>query len=129
MTICETIIQLTQENFDQVVHQHNIVFIDFWAKWCAPCKSFAIIFAKVAEQNADIQFCKIDIEQEPQLAQDFNVMSIPHLLVLKEDIAIFSDSGSLPLVALQDLVAQARNADVSAVKAKIAAQESSQSES
>ncbi|MGE3919486.1 MAG: thioredoxin [Gammaproteobacteria bacterium] len=103
---------LTQESFDQAIEQNEIVFIDFWAQWCGPCLSFAPIFTEVANANPDILFAKINISEESQLASDFNIRSIPNLMVFKKGVIIFSQAGLLPKEALVDLVEQARKAEL-----------------
>ncbi len=109
-------IALTKDNFDSIVENNDIIIIDFWAEWCGPCKNFAPVFEQVSEQYPDIIFGKIDTEDQPELAQDFNVRSIPLLLVLKENIAIFSQAGALPASALSDIVDQAKALDMDKVR-------------
>ncbi len=109
-------IDLTKDNFDEVVAEKGITVIDFWAQWCGPCKSFTPIFEQVAEKNTDITFAKVDIDTEKELAEAFAVRSIPQVVVLKHDVVVYSESGTLPASSLQNLLDQARNADVSEVK-------------
>ena len=111
---------MDQNNFEILIAEHPLVFVDFWAHWCVPCKSFFPIYEQVASENPDLLFATVSLEKESQLAKDFNVLSIPHVMVFKEGIAIFSESGLLPLSALRDLVIQAKKADVSKIKAAIA---------
>lgn len=103
----------TPEEFDSIVQQHEIVFVDFWAKWCAPCKTFGVIYEKIEQESVGILFTQVNVETCPQLAEVFEVQSIPHLLVFKKGIVIYSDSGSLPESALKDLRDQALALDVS----------------
>ena len=110
------ILHLTQENFDQVIQGNSIVFVDFWAQWCAPCLAFGEVFASAAAKNSDIVFAKVNIEEVPALADDFNVRSIPLLMVLKDQVVIYSQAGALPESSLQSLIDQARAVDVSQVK-------------
>jgi len=117
------IVHLDKDNFDSVVASNDIVIIDFWATWCAPCVAFSDVYEQVAAAHPDILFTKVDVEAESELASDFNIRSIPHLMVLKEGIAVFSDSGAMPASGLNELISQARNVDISEVKKKIAAED------
>lgn len=107
---------LTGEQLFELVNQNGIVFVDFWAEWCAPCKEFAKVYAIVAEQYPAIHFAKIDVEKETQLAETFQIRSIPHLVVFKEGIIIYSESGSMPASMLTELVEQALKAEVGEFK-------------
>jgi thioredoxin 1 len=103
-----TLLTLTKDNFEKIIEENDIVFVDFWAQWCGPCLSFASIYEKAASENQDIVFGKVNIEEEPELAQAFKVRSIPLLMVFKKSAIIFSQPGALPLAALMDLVQQAK---------------------
>lgn len=118
-----TTIALTEANFEQVIDNNAIVFVDFWAQWCGPCLSFAPIYERVAKEFPEIIFAKVDIEHETEISSAFQIRSIPLLMVFKERIVVFSQSGVLPEPALRDLVQQAKVVDISAVKAEIAKQE------
>lgn len=107
---------ITGQELEALVNDNEIVFIDFWAPWCAPCKSFAQVYAQVAEKNPDILFAKINIDQESELAETFQIQSIPHLIIFKQGIVIYSESGSIPESALSELVEQARQVDLSKVE-------------
>ena len=98
--------------FEVFIHDHELIFIDFWATWCAPCMQFAKIYEKVAIKHPDIVFAKINIETEQELAESFHIRSIPHLMVLKQGIIIYSEAGSMPESTLTELIQQARDADV-----------------
>ncbi|KTD22812.1 thioredoxin [Legionella lansingensis] len=110
---------LKTEQFEELIENNKLVFIDFWAEWCAPCKQFAKIYEKIAKENPLIQFTKVNIEEESELAETFQIRSIPHLIIFKEGIVIYSEAGSMPESVLNDLVKQALNADVSDIRAKI----------
>lgn len=110
---------VTSDQFELLIYKNEIVFIDFWAEWCAPCKQFAAVYEKVAGQYKKVMFASINIEQESELADTFNIRSIPHLMVFKHGIAIYSEAGSMPESTLKELVQQAIDADVSDIKAQL----------
>ncbi len=78
------LMNLTSENFDAETERHDIVIIDFWAEWCAPCKAFAPVFEAAAAKFPDILFAKVDTEAQAELAHQFEVRSIPTLLAVKD---------------------------------------------
>ncbi len=110
------VISITNETFDDVIKQHPLMLIDFWADWCAPCKQFGRTFEKVAAQYPDICFAKVNIESSPELAELFQVRSIPYLVIIKDSVAIYADSGAAPESTLKELIEQARAVDVTDVK-------------
>lgn len=110
---------LISEQFETLINENELVFIDFWAAWCAPCKQFSKVYEQVSDHFPGIVFAKVNIEEQKELAELFEIRSIPHLMVLKEGIVIFSDAGSLPESALKDLVQQALEADVSEIQAQL----------
>jgi thioredoxin 1 len=105
--------------FEKLIADNEIVIVDFWAKWCSPCKHFAPIYEKTAKKYPDITFAQIDVEKEQELSEAFEIRSIPHLMVFKKGIAIYSESGSMPESTLKELVEQALKADVSDIVAKL----------
>ena|ERR1700733_5003150 len=110
---------LKTEQFESFIAANELVFVDFWAEWCAPCKQFAIVYEEVAKKNQAIKFAKVNIAEETELAEIFHIRSIPHLMVFKQEIAIYSEAGSMPESMLKELVQQALNADVSEIRSKI----------
>ncbi len=120
------VVNLTQENFDQVVNQAPFVLVDFWAPWCGPCQSFAPVFEAVAERHPDIVFAKVNTEEEQALAAQFQIRSIPTLMIIRDNIIIFSQPGALPESALEDLIQQAKQLDMDEVRRQVAAQQAGQ---
>lgn len=75
---------LTKENFqNEVLNQKQTVLVDFWADWCGPCKMLAPVLKEFAEENPSIKVCKVNVDEQPELAEQYNVMSIPFLTVFK----------------------------------------------
>lgn len=119
MSPAELIKSVTGSNFESLIQDNDIVILDFWASWCAPCKQFKHIFERVAAQFDQVLFAQVNIEQEHELAEVFQIRSIPHLMVFKQGIVIYSESGSMPESTFKELVQQAIDADVSQIKAQI----------
>lgn len=115
-------VELTTDNFKEVVDNNDIVIIDFWASWCAPCRSFAPTFEAASDQHADIVFAKVNTEEQQELAGAFSIRSIPTLMVFREKVIVYADAGALPPAALQQLVDGVRALDMEQVRAEIAAE-------
>ena len=113
-------INLTTENFTETIESNETVIIDFWAEWCGPCQQFAPIFEKVAEDNPDITFAKVNTEEQQALAGQFAIRSIPTLIIVKEGVIILNQAGMLPEEALKDVIKQAKELDMAKVHAEIA---------
>ena len=113
-------VDLTKENFEQVVTGNDVVIVDFWAPWCAPCRAFAPTFEQASEQHADVVFAKVNTEEEQEVAGAFNIRSIPTLMVFREKVILYSEAGSLPAAALEQVITQAKDVDMSAVHREIA---------
>ncbi|MBA3033273.1 MAG: thioredoxin family protein [Gammaproteobacteria bacterium] len=116
-------IALTADNFKQTISSHDIVIVDFWAAWCAPCRAFEPIFEAASEKYPDIAFAKVNTEEEREMANGFNVRSIPMLMVFREQVILYAEAGSLPAPALDQLIEQIRALDMDKVRAEIAAAE------
>jgi thioredoxin 1 len=113
-------VALTKENFEEIVAGDGLTVVDFWASWCGPCRAFAPTFEKVSESTPDVVFAKVDTEAEVDLAQAFDIQSIPTLMLVRDGVVVFSQPGALPEATLVDLIKQAQGLDMSEVKQKIA---------
>jgi len=113
--------ELTIDNFESTLQSNDIVLIDFWAEWCGPCRMFAPVFEKVSEEYPSVVFGKIDTEAQQEIAASFNIMSIPTLMIVREQVIVFSQAGAMPEASLIDLVEQVHALDMAAIHADIAA--------
>ena len=92
-----SIVTITQNNFNEEVLQSNTtVLLDFWASWCGPCKMLAPVLEEIAAERADLKIGKINVDEQPQLASQFDIMSIPTLLVFKDGKQVNQGIGYMP---------------------------------
>jgi thioredoxin len=113
-------VDLTKDNFEQVIAGNDVVIVDFWAPWCAPCRAFAPTFEQASEQHADVVFAKVNTEEEREVAGAFNIRSIPTLMVFRENVILYAEAGSLPAQALEQVITQVKGIDMPAVHREIA---------
>ncbi len=122
------VVELTKENFEEVVTSNPTVVVDYWAPWCGPCRGFAPVYEKVAESNPDVVFAKVNTDEEQEIAAHFQIRSIPTLMVFREQIIVFSQPGALAQGAFEQVVEKAKALDMDEVRRQIAAQEAQQPE-
>lgn len=93
-----SVIQLTSENFEQEVGEARVpVLVDFWASWCGPCKMMGPVVEQIAQDMGDsARVCKINIDEQPELASQYNVMSIPTFILFKEGKEVNRTIGAMP---------------------------------
>ena len=112
-------VELTKENFDETIVNNDIVLIDFWAPWCAPCRSFAPIYEQTSENHKDIVFGKVNTEEEQELAAAYRIRSIPTLMLLREQILLYAQPGMLSVAQLEQILTQARELDMDKIREEI----------
>ena len=116
-------VELTKDNFESTIMNNDIVFVDFWASWCQPCKSFAPTYEEASEEHPDVVFGKVNTEDEQELAAHFGIRSIPTLMLFREQVIIFQESGVLPKEGLESVLQQARDLDMDQVRKDIEEQQ------
>ena len=115
-----TVATLDSAQFAASIPGHPFAIVDFWAPWCAPCRSFAPVFEAAAAHHPDILFAKVDTEAQPDVAGHFGIRSIPTLMVFRDSIVVFAEAGALPPAALERVIAAARALDMDEVRREIA---------
>jgi thioredoxin 1 len=111
---------VNDEDFS-VLLKSGIVFVDWWAPWCGPCRIFGPIFERVADRNPGVVFAKVNAEEHPDLAASFGIRAIPTLMIFRDGILVFSQVGAMPEEALQMLAGRVKDLDMDQVRAKLAA--------
>ena len=121
-------LDLSEANFSETIENNNIVIIDFWAPWCGPCKQFGPVYEKISEEYPDIVFGKVNTEDEEALAGQFQIRSIPTIIIIKEDIAVFQQPGAIPEEGLKDVIRQVQELDMDMVRKEVAKQQQAEAE-
>jgi thioredoxin 1 len=108
------------------VRKEGILFVDWWAAWCGPCRAFAPTYEKVAQAHPEIVFGKIDTEAQRELAGTYQIRSIPTLMIFRDSILLYAEAGMLPAAALEELIGKVKALDMDEVRRKVAEAEAAQ---
>ena len=113
-------VALTGANFQEHVETPGLLFIDWWAPRCGPCRTFGPIYEKASERHADAVFAKINPEEQPELAGAFGIQSIPTLMVFRDRVLVFARPGLVPDEVLDELIGKVKALDMDDVRRQIA---------
>jgi thioredoxin 1 len=116
-------VNVGEKEFESLVTQSQIVFVDFWAEWCGPCKMFGPVFEAASEKHPDVVFAKVDTEAERSLAGAAGITSIPTLMAFRDGILLYRQPGALPAPSLDELVTSIKAVDMEEIRKEVAAQE------
>ena len=116
-------INVGEKEFEKLIKESPIVFVDFWAEWCGPCKMFGPVFEAASEKHPDVVFAKVDTEAERSLAGAAGITSIPTLMAFRDGILLFRQPGALPAPSLEELIGSIKAVDMEEIRREVAAQE------
>ncbi len=111
--------EITSDNFTSIIENNDIVVLDAWASWCAPCRSFAPIYEAASERHPDVVWGKLDTESQREIAGAFNIRSIPMVMVFRQGVLLFQQGGLIPGEGLDELLGKIRALDMEAVHKEI----------
>jgi thioredoxin 1 len=115
-------VALTNEDFGPTVEKDGIVFVDFWAAWCGPCRMFSPIFEAASEEHSDVVFAKVDTDAQQELAVGLDVQSIPTVMGFRDGYLVFREAGVLNKRQLEGVLQQVRELDMDELRAEVEAQ-------
>jgi thioredoxin 1 len=114
-------INVGEAEFEKLLTDSPILFVDFWAEWCGPCKMFGPVYEAASEKHPDVIFAKVDTEAEQALAGAAGITSIPTLMAFRDGILLFRQPGALPAPTLEELIGAIKAADMEEIKREVAA--------
>ena len=111
-------IDITEKTLAETLETNDIVFVDFWAGWCGPCRMFAPTYGAAADRHPDIVFAKVDTEAEQGLAAAAGITSIPTLMAFRDKTLVFSQPGALNATGLEEVIQGVKNLDMASLRAQ-----------
>lgn len=100
-----SVLHIHSDNFEkEVLQSDRPVLVDFWATWCGPCRMVGPILDEIAQEREDIKVCKINVDEQPELAERYQVMTIPTLMVVKNGTVITQSAGARPKAKILELL-------------------------
>lgn len=100
----EFITELDDTNFKEIIKDKKIAVVDFWAAWCGPCQMFASIFENYAKENKEVFCAKVNVDNAPVTSKEYQIMSIPTILFIKDGVVIKKQSGVISKDIIKQLV-------------------------
>jgi thioredoxin 1 len=116
-------VELTLDSFETTMKASDILFVDFWAAWCGPCRMFGPVFEKASEKYPEIVFGKVDTEAEQEIANMAGISSIPTLMAFRDGILLFNQAGALPEANFEELIQAILAVDMESVKKEMTTQD------
>jgi thioredoxin 1 len=112
-------LKVTKDTIDGLIKSRGILFLDFWASWCGPCRALEPVYEQASEKHQDVRFGKVNTQEETEIVSAFQIMSVPTTMIFRDGILIFAQSGTLTTAAIDSLVSQAKSLNMTEVREKI----------